>query len=352
MIADIRLSDSQRNRGRNAEICRSCIQSAPTVVPSIDIFLSYRCNFRCSHCFIGDKLSSGITMDFSLVSKLIEECHSWSTKEVTFLGGEPTIYPQIHDAVALSHRHNLRTRIITNGSVAFHRFLDRHCRGPAFPIHIGFSLDGPQAIHDRIRKRGSFRNLWLSIDMCQAANVSYSGIVSFSNDNIDYLEETLRQSAKFGFKYLNIHYVTNRGFATSEHLISIRRWQKACKDIASIASDLRLHIRMEDTFVSQSGGSPGCAIRERTNLIFLPDGRVFQCLLFLEVPAAHSFTWSDRGLVANLSDKTEVNRAEEGSQIGCPAVSVLSPKLFEAALRSNVRVGCVYHKKDVGYFSP
>ena len=285
-------------------------------------------------------------MDYNLVRKLIAESHIWQTEEITFLGGEPSIYPQIHEAIALCYEHKLRARIVTNGSSAFHRFIQKHLSLGNAPIQACFSFDGASGAHDRIRRKGSCDDLLISIRMCKDAGIPYSGIVSFSADNIDFHEETLRECARMGFQYVNIHYVTNRGFAAKEQVISIRLWQEACRRMKRLANELTLAIRLEDTFVPLRQFSGGCSVRRGSNLIFMPDGRVFQCLLFLDVPEAHSFTWTADGLLPNASNDSEEYLARREFPTHCPAMILLNPELHAAALNEGIAISCVYEKAE------
>ena len=93
-------------------------------VPSIDIYLTYRCNMRCQHCFIGEHLNSASNMSWPSLVKLLEvACDRWATNEISFLGGEPTLYPNIHAAVGLAQNLGYKTRIVTNGGASTRRLM-------------------------------------------------------------------------------------------------------------------------------------------------------------------------------------------------------------------------------------
>jgi molybdenum cofactor biosynthesis enzyme MoaA len=59
-------------------------------VPSIDVYVSYRCNLRCTHCFLGEHLNSNLTFSLQDLIALVDTCPQWGTEEITLLGGEPT----------------------------------------------------------------------------------------------------------------------------------------------------------------------------------------------------------------------------------------------------------------------
>src|SRR6185436_4285453 len=119
-------------------------------IPAIDIYLTYRCNLRCTHCFVGEHLKLNSHFSTEALTALITSCHQWSTKELTFLGGEPTLYPSLVQAIYLAHSMGLKTRVITNGQQGFSRFLKAY-NGDVLPA-IGFSIDGAvRETHERIR---------------------------------------------------------------------------------------------------------------------------------------------------------------------------------------------------------
>ena len=74
-----------------------------------DLFLNGGGFLRCSHCFVGEDLNRKLDFEFSLFEKLLKTAKSWNTKEITFLGGEPTLYPRIVEAVNLSIKSNKLT---------------------------------------------------------------------------------------------------------------------------------------------------------------------------------------------------------------------------------------------------
>lgn len=109
-------------------------------IPSIDIYVTYRCNLRCTHCFMGPKLDEAAHFDFGLLKKLIETAPSWGTEEITFLGGEPTLFPHLSQAIRLVQESGVRARIVTNGQKSFEKFMSVF-DGTDYP-HICFSIDG------------------------------------------------------------------------------------------------------------------------------------------------------------------------------------------------------------------
>lgn len=91
----------------------------------VEIDLTYRCNLRCENCNRSCTQAPD-NMDISLdrVAGFIEQSISMGLAwdRIRLLGGEPTLYPRIHEAVKLlldykkKHRPGLRLVVCTNGA--------------------------------------------------------------------------------------------------------------------------------------------------------------------------------------------------------------------------------------------
>ncbi len=116
------------------------------IVPSVDVYVTYRCNLRCSHCFVGNNLNLNSHFDVEDLRALLHHLHTWQTEEVTFLGGEPTLYPSLIEAVKLAQFLGLEARIVTSiGLHGFARFME-HFDGQSPDISASVWMDQAQSI--------------------------------------------------------------------------------------------------------------------------------------------------------------------------------------------------------------
>jgi|GEM_PF-2928604 len=312
-------------------------------VPSIDIYVTYRCNLRCSHCFLGSKLDEGTHFDFELLQELIKVAPSWGTEEITFLGGEPSLYPHLAQSIRMVQEREMRSRIVTNGQKPFEKFMDAF-DGLDLP-HICFSIDGAsRSVHDAVRGRGAFDNLILSISTANDRGYPTSGIISLARSNADDCERLLDLSATLGLQYVNIHYVTNRGFATEESVLSLDEWLSVVRRIELKSESLELDVRVERTFTPQKEFFGSCAVREESNLMFFPDGRVFMCAMFIDIENAHSYKWTREGLIPNQSGVSERKVCEMETPVHCPAMALVNPVVNDQAQERAMAVRCIYDK--------
>lgn len=313
---------------------------------SIDIFITSRCGLRCSHCFVGEELNQNLDFDFSLFEKLLLSAKSWDTKEITFLGGEPTLYPRIIDAIKLAMKLNYKTRIVTNGHISYLKFIEEF-KSDQLPF-ICFSIDGSsEIVHDKIRGRGSFRNLMKSIKKTDILGYRKAAIISISRQNATDVPRLLQLCNSLDFEYINVHYVTNRGFAKKEIVLSIEEWKKVCREIDILSRYINPEIRIERTFQKNEHQHLKCAVREKSNLMFYPDGRVFMCMMFIDQHNSHSFTWNGNGLIVNKSIRSEQNIVKGKVDYGCPAMFWVNKIIFDEIVRENEFVQCIYEKEKL-----
>lgn len=317
--------------------------SITTRIPSIDIYATYRCNLRCKHCFVGPRLELGTHFKLDLLRNLIKTAPSWGTNEVTFLGGEPSLYPHLVEVIGLCQDVGMKARIVTNGQKSFERFMDAF-EGRELP-HVCFSIDGSdRSVNDAIRGKGAFDKLIRAISIANSRGYQTSGIISISRANASDCELLLELCEQLGFEYVNVHYVTNRGYATADSVLSIEEWLALVQVITAKSQTLKLDVRVERTFVPNREFAGGCAVREQSNLMFFPDGRVYICAMFIDLPNAHSYTWTDQGLIPNHFGFSERRTCAQESPVHCPAIARVNPGLAEEAQKRGLAVRCIYDK--------
>ncbi len=317
----------------------------PLNIPSIDVFITYKCGLRCSHCFVGERLNLNTDMDFDLFEKLVKTATTWNTKEITFLGGEPTLYPQISEAIQLAQAENIHTRIVTNGHRSYTKFVNNF-KSASLPF-ICFSIDGSNdKVHDSIRGEGSFDVLLKNIRLSKKLGYRIGGIISISRQNAHDVTSILSLCDALEFEHVNIHYVTNRGFATAAMVLSVDEWEMIYSQVEKISSNIKTSIRIEKTFYPHTV-ELNCAVVEKSNLMFYPDGRVFMCMMFVDVPGAHSFTWTKNGLELNQSLLNEQTLVKNRTSIGCPAIKYVNKIIAAEAQNKMKLVQCIYDKQTL-----
>ena len=130
---------------------------------TVSIFVTYRCNLRCSMCsqwgesgsakyYTHEQLYSHQELD--RLKSLIDDLSKWKPT-ITLFGGEPLMYKGLFDLVRHVKSHGMRINMITNGVMLEHfapQIVDTGID------EIIWSLDGPEDLHDQIRgRKGTFQ---------------------------------------------------------------------------------------------------------------------------------------------------------------------------------------------------
>ena len=139
----------------------------------IVIELTNRCNLSCRHCFSG-RHGGRDDLPMDLLRKILAEARHHGFNELSFTGGEPTIHPCFQEVLELTCRAGYRFGFNTNGRT-FTRIYPS-----LLPLReqlniITFSLDGAsEESHDRLRGKGSFRQVMQAVSVCVARELPFT----------------------------------------------------------------------------------------------------------------------------------------------------------------------------------
>ncbi len=76
---------------------------------------STRCNIKCEHCVAADEDFKNKKYQLDQAKEIIEEMAGARVSGISFTAGEPLIYfDDISELVALCHRYNIYTRVVSN----------------------------------------------------------------------------------------------------------------------------------------------------------------------------------------------------------------------------------------------
>ncbi len=279
----------------------------------LDLFLTYRCNYRCSHCFLGDSLGK-LTFETVEAHRILAEAARLGAQTVAMLGGEPTLLPELGRIVDEAWRLGYEdVRVVTNGGTSAARFLRTNFSNRT---SIVFSVDGTKAVHDQIRGLGAFDQLVSSIQLARLRGLPIVGIPSFSAKNIHIVEQVLEFFQEQDFEAVNIHTVSAVGYGVAEGRLEPADWDRR-EQAASRFTDkgsmpVRLDGRPDGVFV-------GCAVRGEVqgNTMVFPDGSVRLCGLLID-SVEPEYAWTGYHF-ERLARPGEVAFCVSAATSNCPA---------------------------------
>ncbi len=83
---------------------------------SMEIEFSRICNFRCSYCYVEDKVEYGNELSRAEIKDAILQAKELGARKIIILGGEPSIYPHLIEMLCFLDNEGLDIEMFTNGS--------------------------------------------------------------------------------------------------------------------------------------------------------------------------------------------------------------------------------------------
>jgi MoaA/NifB/PqqE/SkfB family radical SAM enzyme len=161
---------------------------------SITFILTHRCNFRCDYCAIPD--AAGDEMSGDEWRRAIDELEELGLARASFSGGEALLRPDAIDIIRHARARGLTTSLNSNAWLAGER-LDELAEVLDMLV---LSLDGPEPIHDLVRRRrGSYARVLSVLDGARARGLTTATINVLSRANLHVVDEVLALAEAHGF---------------------------------------------------------------------------------------------------------------------------------------------------------
>jgi MoaA/NifB/PqqE/SkfB family radical SAM enzyme len=305
---------------------------------NIYLYITERCQLRCGHCYMGDRLERGLSLSFDQATRIMNHCRTLGGEYITFLGGEPTLHPDLPRMVDYAHEVGYQ-QVMINSNGLLERTIDRIA--PEKLHYISFSLDGASpATHDRIRGEGMFDKTVPCIRSTVRAGYPVRIICTISQINVEDAAKLLDLADELGVSMVNFHVFSEegRGIANAEEWsLSPQEWIDFYEYLESIKNNYRTSIWYPPTYADRKRldryvdeGYRGCVGCSLDRLSIFPDGRSYVCSVLFDEPM-HFAVMTDQGLRLNrqqnefeLFTQAAFQAGDEPWLSGCPAEQVLA----------------------------
>ena len=143
-----------------------------------------KCNLKCNHCYINKKEHGDAVLSVNTVIKWLKAFGPKIARaNVIFLGGEPTLHPDLAYLVKTAKDMGFLSVTIDTNGYLFHDILSKLSAEEV--DYISFSLDGPtKETNDRIRGQGSYDICTANIKKAKDKGFKTSLIYTVSTANI------------------------------------------------------------------------------------------------------------------------------------------------------------------------
>ena len=290
-----------------------------------------QCNLKCRHCYINPVQHGQNTLALATIQAWLEPFSAnSSTKNLIFLGGEPTLHPDLPAAIRHARQLGFGSITVDTNGYLFHDILEKVDTGEVDTF--SFSLDGAtQQTNDRIRGEGSFDTCMAGIRKAVLKGFNTSLIYTVSRNNLLELELMAPLVKDLGVGRFFIQVIglrgrsANRDFANPpEKILQVerRQWLDTIPKVAQMIAASGITVTYPKVFLHPEEKFE-CAGLVADNYFIFPNGRVYRCPLCEDFPI-HSLAFRENRLVAspklNESDFFQLDIPE-----GCVMNKLIQP---------------------------
>lgn len=267
-----------------------------------------QCNLNCRHCYI-NKEQHG---NRKVTTREMEEWLALFARRspeanVIFLGGEPTLHPDLAFGIKKARELGYASITIDTNGYLFCDILD--AIGPDDVDFISFSLDGATpGTNDPIRGLGSYETCVKGIRDAVSKGFNTSLIYTVSGDNIGELDQMPPLLKQLGIREFFIQVIGIRGNSAQrpDDSLQVTRelWQKMVPKVAERVADDGINVTYPKVFLDSCDAFE-CAGLVANNYFIFPNGRVYRCPLCEDFPL-HTHEIKDGQLV----DSPKLNESD------------------------------------------
>jgi len=269
---------------------------------------------------------------------------------VIFLGGEPTMHPDLAHGIAKAKALGFTVTVDSNGYL-FHDILDR--TSPDLLDYLSFSLDGPdRKVNDPIRGEGVFDVCTANMHKAVSRGYNVSVIYTVSSLNIEHLHRMIPLLTEIGVKRFFIQVIGLRGKSAQGSVgeqgwqVSPEQWLEVVPAVARQAAEAGIHVTFPKVFLDPLEKFE-CAGLVSDNFFIFPNGRVYRCPLCEDHPI-HALRIEDDILLAN-EGLTEDNFFQLNIAEGCVMNKLLQPDTisYDGQGKPLHRISCCLLKQEI-----
>ena len=226
-----------------AEVSRPAVKD-----DCLSIEVTTRCNGSCLHCFARAGISQPLNLSPIFVKEVVTEGYNTGYRQLHITGGEPLLWKGLSDALDYAFGIGYRKILInTNGRLLTTEVVKRLAAYEGLSISV--SLEGPQALHDRIRGAGCYKFAVQGIENGLAAGVDLVIFTVVGKGLLPVLPRFVNEVYKRfpGIKYLTLIQLiaaADIGFALSAELLGPEDFLQLVQTVGLLnVYGLRTHLK-------------------------------------------------------------------------------------------------------------
>lgn len=307
------------------------------------------CNLSCSHCYINKEQHGYDMMPTSVIEEWLHQLiDTKKDANIIFLGGEPTLHPDLPTIVKKTREMGCKSITIDTNGYLFHDVLSKI--DPNDLDYFSFSLDGAtKQTNDNIRGNGSYDTCISGIQEAIKKGFSTSLIYTVSTYNIHELKLMPELLKNLGVSRFFIQVIGIRGKSVKNvamKQVTRDEWLQTVPRIAETAAKLgittsypKVFLRLDEPFE--------CAGKVADNYFIFPNGRVYRCPLCEDFPL-HGMAFVNNRLVKSPKI-SEMDLFELSIPEGCVMNKLIQPDnlVYDHEGNPVYRIACCMLKEEI-----
>jgi MoaA/NifB/PqqE/SkfB family radical SAM enzyme len=315
-----------------------------------------QCNLNCRHCYINPQQHGRDSLPLTTIKAWLKAfAENSHTKNLIFLGGEPTLHPELPAAVKFARELGFGSITVDTNGYLFDNILEKV--NPDEVDTFSFSLDGATpGTNDPIRGKGSYETCVAGIREAVARGFNTSLIYTVSSANINELHEMHPLLRDLGVGRFFIQIIGLRGKSACQEpdtapdgilQVAKRQWLDTVPRIAQRIAESGISVTYPKVFLNPDEKFE-CAGLVADNYFIFPNGRVYRCPLCEDFPI-HSLNFQADQLVPagrfNESDFFQLNIPE-----GCVMNKLIQPDNLSYRVDGTpeYKIACCLLKEEIG----
>lgn len=170
---------------------------------TVQVHLGRTCNLSCKHCYSLSGPRETEVLAKNKVIEFLEESWLHGYENAAFSGGEPMIFDAFPEVLARAKQIGFRTSMVTNGTVYS---ADRWRTISKNLDFYAISIDGPEALHNRIRNSSTaFDRMVKNLPAFRQANIPFGFVHTLTCESLPHLETLAVFASAEGANLLQLH---------------------------------------------------------------------------------------------------------------------------------------------------
>ena len=313
-----------------------------------------KCNLNCIHCYINKEQHGTNTLPISTIEKWLSEFSGKSRDtNVIFLGGEPTLHPDLSTAIKKAHNLGYKSITVDTNGYLFNNIISKV--DPGEIDFFSFSLDGAtRQTNDMIRGTGSYDRCIAGIKSAIIRGFDTSLIYTVSSMNINELNMMAPLLKELGIDRFFIQVIGIRGKPAQKGQPGVKgqtlqvprsEWEEKIPEVAGKIASQDIKVTYPKVFLDVKDNFE-CAGLVADNYFIFPNGRVYRCPLCEDFPV-HSLIFKNDKLIKtgkiNESHLFQLNIPE-----GCVMNRIIQPDNISYSIdgKPEYKIACCLLKEE------